>query len=367
MMSSRRAARAQWERASKLSKRLAARESDVVKAAARHDVAADPLDPDALRAFVVQRIAAEYGTWQEGDPTSITSLFGEPFAGLEGRYRIFAPHDPLVRLVWAARHAAGEPWRAVVVVWLELVAVGRSWRVYKEYSVKSAYWTLVAEGGAEGEAGADGEAGAEGEGWRVVHVESDIEGQHYLTDPLPEEGSDQQLHDEATISTAVDSAPSADMSVTELTDVDASTKGQLLDLSLVDGRYAPDVIAACACEIARAWESATFARDRKQLEPWCTPEAAGQLFAPAPHRVRRVLDVETRRVQITGLDRDSDPPTVSVTVELHGRRWLADDWGITISGSNRRHRDFAEQWTLRLDPSMQCPWRLIDVLDPGRR
>jgi hypothetical protein len=304
-----------------------------------------------MRAFVVERVAAEYGAWQRGDPASIRVLFGRGLVGLEGRFRIFAPHDPLVRLVWASRHATDEPWRAVVVVWLELVAVGHSWQLYKQYAVLGSYWTLVPEG----------------EGWRIDRVESELAGEHYQTDPLPEEGSAHELHDEATISTAVESAPSGDAAVSELTDVDGSTKSQLLDLSLVDGRYAPDVIAACTCEITRAWESATFARDQKQLETWCTPEAAAQLFRPAPRRLRRVLDLEPRRIQITGLDRDSEPPTVSVTVELHGRRWLADDWGIRISGSKRRQRDFVEHWTLRLDPSTQCPWRLTDVVDPQRR
>jgi hypothetical protein len=350
-MSSRRQARSQWEKATKLSGRLASRESDVIAAAAKSDVEPDPLDPDALRGFVVQRIAAEYGAWQRGDSTSIAALFGRGIGQLEGRYRIFAPHDPLVRLVWASRRGANEPWRAVVVLWLELVAVGRSWQLYKQYTVMRAYWTLVSEG----------------ETFRVDRVDSETDGEHYLTDPLPDEGSDQQLHDEATISTAVESTPSADVEAAELTDVDASTKSQLLDLSLVDGRYAPDVIAACACEIARAWESATFAQDRTLLEPWCMPEAAAQLMHPAPHRVRRVLDLQARRVQITALDRGSEPPTVSVTVQLHGRSWLADDWGIKISGSKRRHRDFSEQWTLRLDPSTQCPWRLNDVLDPPQR
>jgi hypothetical protein len=184
---------------------------------------------------------------------------------------------------------------------------------------------------------------------------------------LPDEGSDQELHDEATISTAVENVAPGEQPVAALTDVDAATQNQLLDLSLVDGRYAPDVIVACVCEIARAWEAATFARDRKLLEPWCTPDAVTQLFHPTPHGLRRVLDLETRRIQINSLRADSEPPTVGVTLELHGRRWLATDHGSKISGSQIRHREFTEHWTLRLDPSTQCPWRLIEVEDPGRR
>jgi hypothetical protein len=268
-----------------------------------------------------------------------------------GRYRILCRRDPLVRLVWARKGVADESWQVVVLLWLGLVTVGRWWRFDNRYSVQSAYWTLVREG----------------DSWCIELVESAAEGAHYLIDPMPDQGLEQALHDEATISTAVESVAPDLVPVGELTDVDASTHTQLLDLSLVDGRYAPDVIVACACEIARAWESATFARDRKLLEPWCTPEAATQLFHPTPHGLRRVLNLGPRRVKINALDPDAAPPTVSVTLQLHGQRWLATDHGSKISGSRTHQRDFTEHWTLALDPSPECPWRLTDVQDPGRR
>jgi hypothetical protein len=235
-----------------------------------------------------------------------------------------------------------------VVVLLELATTSR---LSKEYSVENAYWTLVRAGDA----------------WSVEHVESGAEGTHYLSDPLPEEGSDQEeLHDEATISTAAESVASDQVPVAELIDADATTHSQLLDLSVVDGRYAPDVISACVCEIARAWEAATAAGDRKLLEPWCTPEAATQLFHPTPHGLRRVLNLETRRVHVDQLRSDVEPPTLGVTLELSGQRWLTTSYGMKLSGSRRRHRDFTEHWTLRSDPSTSCPWRLVHVDDPGR-
>ena len=346
-MSSRWRARREWKRVVKLHARLASRESDVVAAAARPDVWADPLDPDALHGFAVQRIAAERVGWQRGDPTSIPVLFQANFDRPEGRCRILVAHDPLVRLVWTGTRAAQESWLVALLVSLELVITGR---FSKRYSVQSAYWTLRPEG----------------DGWKIERVEGAGEGGHYLTDPLLDKGSDQELRDEATISTAVEDEAPERLPVGQLTDVDASTRSQLLDLSVVDGRYAPDVIAACVCEIARVWESATSARDRKLLEPWCTPEAATQLLHPTPHGLRRVLNLETRRVQIDTLHADSDPPTVSVTLELRGQRWLATDHGNRLSGSRSRHREFTEQWTLRLDPSTTCPWRLTQVRDPGR-
>jgi hypothetical protein len=310
-------------------------------------VSADPLDPDALHGFALQRIAAERARWQRGDPTSIPVLFQANFDRPHGRCRILVAHDPLVRLVWAGTQAADESRLVALLVSLELVTTSR---FSKQYSVQSAFWTLSPEG----------------DGWNIAHVEGAGEGRHYLTDPLIDTGSNQELRDEATISTAVEDEAAEWVPVGQLTDVDASTQSQLLDLSVVDGRYAPAVIAACVCEIARVWESATSVRDRKLLEPWCTTEAATQLIHPTPHGLRRVLNLETRRVQIDTLHADSDPPMVRVTVQLHGQRWLATDHGSRLSGSRSRHRDFAEHWTLRLDPSTTCPWRLSQVRDAGR-
>ena len=346
-MSSRWRARHEWKRVVKLHARLGSRESDVVDAAVRADVSADPLDPDVLHGFAVQRIATERAGWQRGDSTSIPVLFQGTFDRPEGRCRILVGHDPLVRLVWVGSRAAEKNLLVVLLVSLELVTTAR---FSKQYSVESAYWTL----------------GPKGDGWNIERVEGAAEGAHYLTDPLLDKGSDQELRDEATISTAVEDEAPERLPVGQLTDVDASTQSQLLDLSVVDGRYAPDVIAACVCEMARVWESATSARDRKLLEAWCTPEAATELFHPTPHGLRRVLNLETRRVQIDALHADSDPPAVSVTLQLRGQRWLATDHGNRLSGSRSRHREFTEHWTLRLDPSTTCPWRLTQVQDAGR-
>jgi hypothetical protein len=346
-MSSRWRARREWKGVVKLHAGLAAREADVVAAAIRADVSAEPPDPGALHAFALQRIAVESAAWQRGDPTSIPVLFGTKFDRPEGRCRILLGHEPLVRVVWAGARDGAEPWTLALLVSLELVTTGR---LSKQYSIQSAYWRL----------------GSEGDGWKIERVEAAGDGRHFLSDPLLEMGPDQELRDEATISTAVEDKAPEQLPVGQLTDIDAPTQSQLLDLSVVDGRYAPDVIAACVCEIARLWESACSTRDRALLERACTAEAATQLLHPTPHGLRRVLNLETRRVQIDALHADSDPATISVTLQLRGQRWLTTDHGTRLSGSRSRHRDFTEHWTLRLDPSTTSPWRLTDVSDAGR-
>ena len=353
-MSSRSYAWGEWRRVSLDMARLDQRESDVIAAVARDDPTSEPLLPDELRRFVIGRVAEERDHWERGDASGIGELFRSEFGGPPGSHRIRAVHGPQVRIVWATRESGQERWRVVVMVCLELSAAARSWRLiwseqaYKTFSVEKAFWTLVHEG----------------EGWRVDRVEPLDEGRHYLDDPLPG-CSDQELHEQATISTAVD-GPALHVAVAELTDVDASAEVQLLDLSVVDGRFAPDVIAACVCEIARAWEAASTGSDPKSLEPWATPRAIDQLLRPTPNGLRRVRNLQTRHVRITTLTADAEPATIDVSAGLQGKRWLATHRGGRISGSRTRRRDFTEHWTLRLDPSAATPWRLIAVEDAAR-
>jgi hypothetical protein len=345
-----------WAGASVAHRRLASRESDVVAAVGRADLDPEALVLDELRRFVEGQIAALRDEWKRGEPTGIKKLFLSDFGTAPPEtYRIYAPHDPMTRLVWASRRSETESWRAVVLVWLELSAVARSWRAFKSHwsykisSLESAFWTLIRDD----------------DRWIIELVETSG-ADHYLLDRLPDETVDQQLQDEAAISTAVKD-PLVTVPVAELKDVDAATENQLRDLSVVDGRYAPDAIVACVCEIARTWEAATTGNDKRSLESWSTPEAIAQLCRPTPNGVRRVRNIEVRRVRINALNTDRDPPTISVSASLHGQRWLATHKGGTISGSPRHRRDFTEQWTLCLDSRPESPWQLIDVKDPGRR
>lgn len=353
-MGSRSYAWGEWRRVSLDMARLDLRESGVIAAVARDDPTSEPLLPDDLRRFVIGTVAEQDDHWERGDASGIGELFRSEFGGPPGGHRIRVVHGPQVRIVWATGGSGQERWRVVVIVCLELSAAARSWRLiwseqaYKTFSVEKAFWTLVDEG----------------EGWRVDRVESLDDGRHYLDDPLPG-CSDQELHEQATISTAVD-RPAFHVPVAALTDVDASAEAQLLDLSVVDGRFAPDVIAACVCEIVRAWEASTTGSDPKSLESWATPQAIDQLRRPTPNGLRRVRNLQTRRVRITTLTADAEPATIGVSASLQGKRWLATHRGGRISGSRTRRRDFTEHWTLRLDPSASTPWRLIAVEDAAR-
>lgn len=339
--------------------RLAKRESAVVEAIAEVDLDTQVL-PEELRRVVAARLEVEREGWRRCEPETVGTLFFSALGDPAGAYRIQYRHDPVVRLVWASRRSDGEPWRLTVFVGVQLASVATSWRTaianvgFKEYEVVMAFWTLI---------------GNENGSWTVTDFEPMDRGRHYLEDPLPAGPSDGDLRDDATISLAVADGALA-TATAELTEVDAPVRRRLLDLSLVDGRYAPDAIAACVREIARAWEAAVEHGEREVLERWTTPEAATQLSRPTPNGLRRVRNLDVRQVRIEALDTDSDLPTVTVAAELEGIRWLANRHGVgqtPISGSQLRRRSFTEHWTLRFHPHDDSPWILTDVKDPGRR
>ena len=61
----------------------------------------------------------------------------------------------------------------------------------------------------------------------------------------------------------------------------------------------------------------------------------------------------------------SDPPTMTIEVGLHGRRYLEDrDTAEVLAGSQARAVSFTERWTLALDGDGRQPWRISSVDPP---
>jgi predicted lipid-binding transport protein (Tim44 family) len=62
---------------------------------------------------------------------------------------------------------------------------------------------------------------------------------------------------------------------------------------------------------------------------------------------------------VVGLDPAAEPPTMSVEVDVRGRRYLEDrDTAAVIAGSRTRTTTFTERWTFALDGEDAQPWRI---------
>jgi hypothetical protein len=167
-------------------------------------------------------------------------------------------------------------------------------------------------------------------------------------------GDEQALRDEALVEGAVQDAVPDGTKLAEVADLDFEGDGRAaaLDLSLADGRFAPDVLEVAARRAVAAWADAVDGDDGPLLA-LSHPDAAQELLHPSDpsERTRLVVrGLDVRHISIVSLDAASEPATMTIDVELAGRRYLEDrDTAAVVSGSQSRAVTFTERWTLALD------------------
>jgi predicted lipid-binding transport protein (Tim44 family) len=218
------------------------------------------------------------------------------------------------------------------------------------------YWTLGKRG--------DG-------GWMVLSIEQDLEGAHNLEDEIVASpwGDDQRLRDEALVEGAVADKVLDGYKVSDVADLDfdGDARAAALDLSLADGRFAPDVLEAAVRAAVSGWTEAVDGEDDALLA-LAAPEAAQNLLYPGNSGGKRRLVVRGARVRalrIVALDAAAEPPTMTVEVDVSGRRYVQDrDTAGIVSGSDTREANFTERWLMSLSGDDRNPWRIVDASAP---
>jgi predicted lipid-binding transport protein (Tim44 family) len=208
--------------------------------------------------------------------------------------------------------------------------------------------------------------------WILASIEQGAEGAHRLKEQiLPTAWSDTQaLRDEAIVEQASADAPPADVKTRELVNVDFNTdaRATALDLSLADGRFAPDVLEAAAHRAVAAWSEAIDGSSA-ELAKLAEPQAILELLyaGDGSRRTRLVVrGAQIKRIAIVALDPATDPPTLTIDAVLHGRRYLEDrDTAKVLGGDPARATTFTERWTLALTEDPATPWRIVSVGAPA--
>jgi predicted lipid-binding transport protein (Tim44 family) len=210
--------------------------------------------------------------------------------------------------------------------------------------------------------------------WRLISIEHAAEGAHNLAEPIvATPWSDHQaLKDEALVEQAINDAVPQGTQIAEVADLDfaGDAHAAALDLSLADGRFAPDVLEITARRAAKAWAEAVDGDDAR-LHSIAHGTAVNDLLHPGDpsHRTRLVVrGPEVRKIRIAGLDAGAQPPTMTIELELHGGRYIQDrDTAAILSGSQSRATTFNERWTFALDGDARQPWLLSAVGAPASR
>jgi predicted lipid-binding transport protein (Tim44 family) len=347
-------------------RRDAARRQRRVELAAAEAAEDDPaFAPEAVRAAGTQLFKSVQTAWAAADRSALKrlvapSLLEEWERRLDGLDRrgwhnhvelIDAPRVEYVNL----SRTAGTPGQVVVRIEARLRdfvqdasgrRIKRAGHLSETVMVRE-YWTLRRQPG----------------GWLLESIEQGGEGEHALSEQIVGTpwSDEQALRDEALLEGA--EAVPAGTSLAEVADLrfTGDARAAALDLSLVDGRFSPDVLEVAARRAAKAWAQAVDGDDDALLE-LASPTAARELLHPGDPSARTRLVVrgpQIKTIRITGLDAGAEPPTMTLEVDVEGRRYLEDrDTTDVLAGSRSRTVRFTERWRFALSDDRSKPWRI---------
>lgn len=200
--------------------------------------------------------------------------------------------------------------------------------------------------------------------WMVASIEQRAEGDHQLDEEIvASPWSGQRIADEALTEVAVADKLPEGFTTADLADFafEDDARAKALDLSLADARFMPDVLEAAARRAVAAWAEAVDGDDAP-LEQVAGREAIDRLlYAGDGSRTTRLVvrGPRVKRIRIGQVDVESEPATMTVAVELGGRRYVENrDTAAVVSGNKDSAGTFTERWTLTLDGPDDAPWRL---------
>jgi predicted lipid-binding transport protein (Tim44 family) len=204
-----------------------------------------------------------------------------------------------------------------------------------------------------------------GERWILASIEQGAEGSHALSDEIVATpwADERAMRDEALVEGAVADAVPSGTEVAEVADLrfEGDAHAAALDLSLADGRFAPDVLEVAARRAVAAWAEAVDGADTS-LKAIARPEAVRELLHPGdPGGATRLVvrGPRVKQIRIAALDAGATPPTMTIEVDLVGRRYVEDRRTTEVlAGSQSRETSFTEHWVFALDGPATQPWRI---------
>lgn len=327
----------------------------------------DPLfDSELVQARAAALFVAIQRAWSVDDVTALRRLVGAElmvewearladFRRKGWRNRVDVLDGPQVRYVGVTNRAGDAEDRAVVQLTAKLrdVVVDQRGRILPsdegEIARISEFWTLGKRAGE----------------WVVVSIEQEREGSHHLSAPLvaAPESDVARLRAEAVMELgAADGVPAERVGEMLSPAFTGSARAAALDLSLVDGRFAPDVLATAIGEVLDAWGQAIDGPD-EPLAARTTPEALSALLYPtASRRDRLVIRGEAVRSTTIVEVAPGPPPQVRVQVDVSGVQYVEDrDTTEVLAGSKRKPTTTRQLWTLRLSDDPRRPWIVVDA------
>ena len=358
-------------------RRVAERERRVELAAAEAAEEDEAFAPEAVRSQAAKLFTDVQAAWDAGDRVRLRALVApellaewerrlDDFDRKGWRNRVQPIGAPKIEYVGLSHR--GEQGGDRVVVRIEATLrdfvedgsgqhVGRVDTLGETSKVRE-FWTL----------------GRRQDHWILLSIEQGAEGEHVLGEEIVATpwSDERAMRDEALVEGAVEEAVPEGTSIAEVADLDyrGDARAAALDLSLADGRFAPDVLEVAARRAAAAWAEAVDGEEGALLA-LARPEVAREMLHPGdPSATTRLVvrGLQIRKITIVALEAAAEPPTMTIDVAIAGRRYVEDrDTAAVVSGSQSRATTFTERWTLALDGDDDQPWRIAAVGAPVGR
>jgi hypothetical protein len=173
-----------------------------------------------------------------------------------------------------------------------------------------------------------------------------------------------RLNEESLAELATAQKVDDDVALSDLVGADEPASFALLDLSNVDNRFLPALIAAGIAHLLEAWESA-MTGSVAPLEELTNAAARAALLRPDNGSRMVLRDAVLKSWEPTRLDLLRQPPAVEVTLEVEAVRYVVRGGDGAITGSVTDAHRMNLIWTFELTDSTESPWRLISSTNPA--
>ncbi len=368
-------ARAQQGRAHRRESRRRERRVELAAAEAADE---NPIfGPTAVREAAAQLFVDIQSAWSMDDRIALRGLITpelltewerrlDDFERKGWRNHVEPTGPPKVEYMGIRRRERGQEEQDRVVVRIEAklrdyVVDSSGRRIKREGAVTESvrmreYWTLQRRG----------------EHWVLASIESGAEGEHALRDKIVQTqwADEQALRDESLVEVAVAQAAPEGFKLAELADLQfaGDARAAALDLSLADARFAPDILEVAARRAVDAWAEAVDGSDA-ELRKVAASGAIQELLHPGDPSGRTRVVVrgpQVSRIRVVALDAAAEPATMTIDVDLRGRRYIEDrDTTQVLAGSSTHLTGFTERWTLAVTGDAAEPWRIVSVQTPA--
>jgi hypothetical protein len=208
--------------------------------------------------------------------------------------------------------------------------------------------------------------GRSGSRWRLLSIGGDPLAGPLLTAPLiPTPSSDTaRLREESLAELADAQKVGDDVALSDLVSADEPPAFALLDLSVVDSRFGPALIAAELAHLLEAWEGAVIGSEAP-LDELASVHAREALLRPRPGTRLVMRDAVLKSWEATRLDLARHPAAIEVTLDVEAVRYVVTGNGSHVAGNRTDARRMALTWTLELTDSARAPWRLAASNNPA--